>query len=129
MAFHYGFMHLSKQNASVKIGPLKCKGYNLKINNGPTCETLKEMGQPSGYYIVEKDDELHFKYTYIIIGRVFKTLFGRRLSCKSYLKLAFFTFSKDALIAIYMAALLMHKNGFRASMNKSSVYLLPNQRA
>jgi hypothetical protein len=70
MAFHYGFMHLSEQNASVKIGPLKCKGYNLKINSEPTCESLKAMGQPSGYYIVKKDDELHFKYIYIIIGRL-----------------------------------------------------------
>ena len=24
--FHYGFMHLPEQNASIKIGPLICKG-------------------------------------------------------------------------------------------------------
>jgi hypothetical protein len=60
MAFHYGFMHVPEQNASVEIGPLKCKGYKPKkdIWSGATCDTLKLIGQPSGYYITDQDNEL-----------------------------------------------------------------------
>ena len=44
-------MHLDQQKASVKIGPLVCKGE--RIYPGKSCETWRNLGFPSGYYITE----------------------------------------------------------------------------
>ena len=49
-------MHLPNQNASVKIGPLKCSGSKPIPKHGTSCESLKAMGQNSGYFVTNNHD-------------------------------------------------------------------------
>ena len=50
----YGLMYLTHQKASVKIGPLICKGAIPSSTYGSSCKSWKNLGMPSGYYIVEQ---------------------------------------------------------------------------
>ena len=53
-SFLYGLMYLNHQNASVKIGPLICQGTKPKLSFGSSCQSWKDLGMPSGYYLVEQ---------------------------------------------------------------------------
>ena len=56
-AFHYGYMYLNIQKASIKIGPLECKGKSEAMNNGGSCQSLKSQGRSSGYYILDTSQD------------------------------------------------------------------------
>ena len=69
-SFLYGLMYLQHQNASIEIGPLICKepsniAANLRNISGKSCQSWKDLGFPSGYYLVEnqyKSEEGVSKY-------------------------------------------------------------------
>ena len=46
-------MKFDIQQASIKIGPLECKGKSESMINGGSCQSLKIQGRPTGYYILE----------------------------------------------------------------------------
>ena len=72
MAFHYGLMHLPNQNASVKIGPLMCSGSKPIPTHGTSCESLKAMGQNSGYFITNKKETTDVqKSVHFYLGRIY----------------------------------------------------------
>ena len=47
-------MYLDHQRASVKIGPLICEGAIPSATYGSSCQSWRDLGMPSGYYIVEQ---------------------------------------------------------------------------
>ena len=63
VSFHYGFMYSNLQKASITIGPLECKGKSQSMLNGKSCHSLKLLGEPSGYYILETADKRYNRYT------------------------------------------------------------------
>ena len=50
-------MYLNIQKASIKIGPLECKGKSEAMNNGGSCQSLKSQGRSSGYYILDTSQD------------------------------------------------------------------------
>ena len=50
-------MHIQDQKASLRIGPLICKGLIPLPTFGNNCESRLAMGQPPGYYISEKENQ------------------------------------------------------------------------
>ena len=56
--FNYGHMYLSSQlqKASIKIGPLECKGKIDTSENGGSCKSLKMQGRPTGYYLLDTNN-------------------------------------------------------------------------
>ena len=56
ITFHYGFMYSDIQKASIKIGPLECKGKSQAMVNERSCKSLKLQGKPTGYYILETQE-------------------------------------------------------------------------
>jgi|AACY02.8.fsa_nt_gi hypothetical protein len=66
VSFHYGFMYSNLQKASITIGPLECKGKSQSMLNGKSCHSLKLLGEPSGYYILETADKRYSRYVYRI---------------------------------------------------------------
>ena len=57
-SFHYGLMYLPSQRASIKIGPLECKGAAKIELDGGSCHSLKLQGRPSGYYILDRSNNI-----------------------------------------------------------------------
>ena len=53
-SFQYGYAHMDQQYAVVEVGPLECYGSKPLPKSGKTCNDLRLLGQPSGYYFVEK---------------------------------------------------------------------------
>ena len=52
-SFKYGPMYNSQQEANIKIGPLICNGVKPLPTFAKDCKSLKKLGMPSGYYIIE----------------------------------------------------------------------------
>ena len=62
-SFLYGLMYLNHQNATVKIGPLICRGTKPNRTLGASCQSWKTFGMPSGYYPVEQRPHIKSKYS------------------------------------------------------------------
>ena len=56
-SFKYGPMYNSQQEANIKIGPLICNGVKPLPTFAKDCKSLKKLGMPSGYYIIEDAKE------------------------------------------------------------------------
>ena len=61
-SFHYGSFFHSNQKASVSIGPLVCEGMKPLPTFADNCKSIKEMGQPNGFYLFrnETNDKIQF---------------------------------------------------------------------
>ena len=68
-------MYLNIQKASIKIGPLECKGKSEAMNNGGSCQSLKSQGRSSGYYILDTSQDNRYtedSYRYLKIRQGWK---------------------------------------------------------
>ena len=62
-SFHYGLFYHQDQKASVSIGPLVCEGMKPLPTFANDCKSIKEMGQPYGYYILRNETSEEFQIT------------------------------------------------------------------
>ena len=54
-SFHYGLFYHQDQKASVSIGPLVCEGMKPLPTFAKDCKSIKDLGQPDGYYITQNE--------------------------------------------------------------------------
>lgn len=57
MAVEYGHITSELQKATVTVGHLQCKGSQKRDQTGRSCESITKQGRPSGYYIVDGNND------------------------------------------------------------------------